>query len=102
MSQTEQELACIHADAIVLQQRMELSIGLKERQAKTAIRQQHMISSTMKRDKQSDIFGTRTMKEKRMADAAIEAAGKPPSSAAVSLNPLLGESITSLGVPLLI
>lgn len=85
MTQSDQELACIHADALLVQQRLELSAGLKEVAANTAMKQQQMIASTIKREKQSDIYGARTAKDKRMAEAAIEAAGKPPSNAAVSL-----------------
>lgn len=83
MTLTEQELACIHADALLVQQCLQLSAGLQEVTAGTAAKKQRLIASTVKRDKQSAIFGTRTMKEKRMDEAAIEAAGKTPSSAAV-------------------
>lgn len=83
MTPTEQELACIHADALLVQQRLELSAGLQEVCAETAAKQQQMVASTIRRDKQSKIFGTRTMKEKRMDELAIEVAGRTPSNAAV-------------------
>lgn len=83
MTPSEQELACIHADALLIQQRLELAAGLKEVLAKTAARQEQMFLNTIKRDKQSAIYGTRTMKDRRIDDVALQEAGRPPSSAAV-------------------
>jgi hypothetical protein len=80
MTATEQELACLHADAMMLHQRLQLTAGLREATAKVQSKRDQMLASTMKRDLQSDIFGPRTQKEKRMDEAAVEAAGKLPSS----------------------
>lgn len=80
MTATEQQLACLHADALLLQQRLQLATGLQEAAAKVSSKRDQLLASTLKRDRQADIYGPRTQKAKRMDEAAVEAAGKLPSS----------------------
>lgn len=84
MSDNEQELACLHADALMLSSRLQLKLGLCEAATKASTRQQRMQATLQKRDQQADIFGARTRKERRMDAVAVESAGQVPSSAPVS------------------
>jgi hypothetical protein len=84
MTATEQELACLHADALLLLQRLQLAAGLREAAAKAQTKRDQLLASTVKRDLQADIFGPRTQKEKRLDEAAVGAAGRLPSSNEVS------------------
>lgn len=80
MPATEQELACLHADALLLLQRLQLAAGVRDATAKVLSKRDQLLTSTLKRDKQADIFGARTQKEKRLDEAAVAAAGKLPNS----------------------
>lgn len=79
MSATEQELACLHADALLMLQQLQLANGLRHAAVKVAAKREQMLASTIKRDRQSAIYGPRTMKERRLDDLALEAAGKAPN-----------------------
>ena len=84
MSDTEQVLACLHSDAIMLLRRLELHHGLQEAVEKVTTRQQRLQASLQKRDHQADIFGARTRKERRLDAAAVQQAGQTPKTAPVS------------------
>jgi hypothetical protein len=86
MTATEQELACLHADTLLLQQRLQLAAGLQEAAAKVTSKRNQLLASALKRDRQADIFGPCTQKEKRLGEAAVEAAGKLPSSNEVCIS----------------
>lgn len=83
MSDDEQVLACMHADAVMVETRLELKLGLQDAAAKAAARQQRLQASLTKRDQQADIFGARTRKERRLDAVAVEHAGYTPSTAPV-------------------
>lgn len=85
MSDTEQVLACLHADAVLLKTRLQLKQGMHEAAAKATSRQQRMQTTLQKRDQQADIFGARTQKERRLDAAAVQAAGLAPQTALVSV-----------------
>ncbi len=57
MSDTEQELACLHADVMSALFRVELKIGVAEQQARANNKLTRMQDSLEKRDTQSAIFG---------------------------------------------
>ena len=84
MSPTEQELACLHTDLLMLQYRLELADGVRQVQARAAEQQQKLRLAAAKRDAQSDIFGTRTMKERRMDDIKAQKAGEVAAIPTVS------------------
>lgn len=83
MSDAEQVLACLHADSLMLQTRLQLKQGRREAAAKTAAHQQRLQATLQKRDQQADIFGARTRKERRLDAAAVEGAGRLPMTAPV-------------------
>eukprot|EP00879_Flechtneria_rotunda_P025042 GHRR01026578.1.p1 GENE.GHRR01026578.1~~GHRR01026578.1.p1 ORF type:complete len:516 (+),score=184.34 GHRR01026578.1:750-2297(+) len=89
MLPSEQDLACLHADALLVQQRLELAVGLREAASRAKVKQDQLLTTAAKRDKQADIFGARTIKDRRADDAAAEAAGKAPASSAVHERQLL-------------
>jgi hypothetical protein len=93
MSPTEQELACLHTDLLLLQYRMELTDGVRQVQVKAAEQQQRLRLAAAKRDAQSDIFGTRTMKEKRIDEIKLQRAGEVPSIPTVCGEPLVLTSV---------
>jgi hypothetical protein len=84
MSDTEQVLACLHADALLLKSRLHLKQGMHEAASKASARQQRLQATLQKRDQQADIFGARTRKERRLDAVAVEGAGQLPQSAPVS------------------
>lgn len=83
MSASEQDLACLHADVLLLRARLQLSLGLQAAAARTAAREQRLTNTLTLRDKQAAIFGARTRKERREDAAAVEAAGNLPRTAPV-------------------
>ncbi|KAG1679322.1 hypothetical protein FOA52_009354, partial [Chlamydomonas sp. UWO 241] len=85
MSDTEQELACLHADAVSALFRVELKVGCCEQQARALAKQSVVVEGLAKRDSQAAVFGTRTMKERRLDDSKLD------SIASVSTNPPLKE-----------
>lgn len=85
MSDAEQVLACLHADALLLKSRLELKLGMQEAAAKATARQQRLQATLQKRDQQADIFGARTRKERRLDAAAVEGAGRMPQTASVGV-----------------
>jgi hypothetical protein len=85
MTYTEQELACLHAEALLVQQRLELMAGLQEAADKATAAQQQMMQAAVRRDQQSNIYGMRTLKDKRVDEAAIKEAGKKPAANLVCL-----------------
>jgi hypothetical protein len=85
MSDTEQVLACLHADALLLKSRLELKLGMQEAECRATARQQRLQATLQKRDQQADIFGARTRKERRLDAAAVEGAGRMPQTAEVSV-----------------
>jgi hypothetical protein len=87
MSDTEQVLACLHADALLLRARLDLKLGLQEAAAKVAARQERLRATLQKRDQQAGIFGARTRKERRLDAAAVDSAGVCPQTAPVSADP---------------
>lgn len=87
MSATEQVLACLHADIIMLKSRLELQQGLLDAVAKTAGRQQRLVATLQKRDQQADICGPRTRKERRLDAVAVDKAGKAPATVPVRVMP---------------
>eukprot|EP00775_Hariotina_reticulata_P005829 gene5829-6070_t len=80
MTYTEQELACLHAEAFLVQQRLELVAGLQEAADNAAAAQQQMVQATARIDQQSNIYGVRTQRDKRADEAAVKAAGKKPTA----------------------
>ena len=80
MPDSEQELACLHVDLLALLLRVELSIGVREQQAKADSKQGRLVAATERREAKSNIYGVRTMKEKRMDELRMEAAVKTPSN----------------------
>jgi len=85
LSSTEQDLACLHADALSLHFRLELTDGCQEAAAKAAVRHAGALSASLKRDSQAAIFGARTAKQKREDEVRLESAGQLASNPAVSL-----------------
>lgn len=57
MSDTEQELACLHADLMAALFRVELRIGCAEQHAKSSTTLNKLQEELQKRDTQSTIFG---------------------------------------------
>jgi hypothetical protein len=84
MTATEQELACLHADLLLLHYQLQLMAGMQEVTHRVQQRQQDMAAATARRDQEAQIWGARTAKQKRVDEAKLEAAGKVPSHAAVS------------------
>lgn len=84
MTATEQELACIHADLVLLHYQLQLMAGMQEVTHRVHQRQQDMMAATARRDQEAQIWGARTAKQKRVDEAKIEAAGKVPSHPSVS------------------
>eukprot|EP00955_Chlamydomonas_euryale_P025265 265900-Chlamydomonas_euryale.AAC.1 len=80
MSDTEQELACLHADATAALFRVELKIGVAEQLAKALSQQGVMADRLARRDAQSAVFGTRTMKERRIDDDRLGQLASVPSN----------------------
>lgn len=76
-----QELACLHADALLARARVELALGLRRATARAASRQQALLASIAARDEHDAVFGARTRKERRADAAAVDAAGQPPATA---------------------
>lgn len=72
MSSTEQELACLHVDALTLHHRLELTAGCQEAAAKATARRAGVLAASMRRDAQAPIFGARTLKQKRKDEARAE------------------------------
>jgi hypothetical protein len=99
MTATEQELAYLHADALLMQQRLQLAAGMREAAAKVTSKRDQLLASTLRRDKQAAIFGPRTQKEKRLDEAAVEAAGKLPSSNEVCLGTDAQVALQHLSLP---
>ncbi len=59
MSDTEQDLACLHADAVAALFRVELKIGVCEQRARSDYKVSKMQETVAKREEQSAIFGVR-------------------------------------------
>lgn len=92
MSDTEQVLACLHADALLLKSRLELKLGMQKEASKATARQQRLQAALQNRDQQADIFGARTRKERRLDAAAVEGAGRMPQTALVGVGACVGLS----------
>lgn len=85
MSPTEQDLACLHADALSSYYRLELKAGVLDAQAKAQAKQHKMMETTQKRDADAAIWGARTTKEKRLDESRLQHAAKVPSNNVVSV-----------------
>ena len=59
MSDSEQDLACLHADAVALLFRVELKIGVCEQQSRSTAKVSRMQETVTRREVQSTIFGVR-------------------------------------------
>lgn len=57
MSDTEQDLACLHADVLAALFRVELKIGVCEQQARSSTKVSKMQETVSKRESQAAIFG---------------------------------------------
>jgi hypothetical protein len=81
----EQVLACLHADALLLQSRLQLRLGV----CQAAARQQRLTATLEhKRERHAEVYGTRTKKDKQLT-AAISRAKQAPQTAPVSAMQLL-------------
>ena len=57
MSDTEQDLACLHADVVSVLFRVELKIGVCEQMSRATTKVSKMQDHVTKREAQSNIFG---------------------------------------------
>ena len=89
MSDTEQELACLHADALAVLFRVELKIGVCEQQVRAAAQVSKMQHDVTKRESQAAIFGSRSMKDRRVDAERIDAAASTPTHAQLKERELL-------------
>lgn len=78
MPDTDAELACAHVDVLAALYRVELAIGVSEQLSQAQTKQQRLVDSIARREAQSSIFGTRTIKEKRLDEARVMAATTMP------------------------
>jgi hypothetical protein len=83
MGLTEQDLACLHADALMLHFRLELAAGCQDAAARAAARRDGLLAASTRRDAQAAVFGARTAKQRRDDDARAAAAGRGHSNPAV-------------------
>ena len=65
MSDTEQDLGCLHADVVAVLFRIELKIGVCEQQARSTTKVSKMQDTVVKREAQSAIFGVSRGKRAR-------------------------------------
>jgi hypothetical protein len=72
----EQELACLHADALALHFRLELEDGRRDASARASARRAGLLAASARRDAQAAVFGARTAAQRRGDDARAEAAGR--------------------------
>lgn len=79
MQFTEQELACLHVDLLMLLYRMELAVGLEEQARLAAGRRSQLLAAAERRDAQATIFGERTLHERRQDAAMAIEAGRLPA-----------------------
>lgn len=84
MGQGDQELACLHTDALLVHYRLELAAGCKDAAARAAARRKSVLAASARRDVQAAIFGERTAKQRREDDVRAGAAGKVATNPAVS------------------
>lgn len=90
MSSTEQRLACLHVDAVMLHHRLMLKLGLLDAASKVTAKEQRMHAALQRRDQQANIFGARTRKERRLDEAMLENAREVPRTAPVSAAAVAG------------
>jgi hypothetical protein len=89
MPDTDAELACLHTDVLAALFRAELAIGVAEQQAQAHMKQTRLMETVGKREAQSNIFGVRSMKERRLDDQRIAAAAATPQNPAIKERELL-------------
>ncbi len=77
---TDAELACLHTDLLAALFRVEMAIGVSEQQAAATGKQSKLIDKVQRREAQSNIFGVRTMKEKRLDELRIVEAASTPAN----------------------
>ncbi len=65
-----QELACLHTDVLAALFRVEMAVGVAEQRSQAQGKQTRLVEAIRKREAQSNIFGVRTMKEKRIDDVS--------------------------------
>eukprot|EP00798_Chlamydomonas_sp_ICE-L_P023814 gene23814-9377_t len=80
MGDTEQELACLHTNVLAALYRLELSIGCLEQMNKATSKQGKMVEEIKSREKQSSIFGPRTMHDKQLDTKRIQEAARTTSN----------------------
>ena len=83
LSAIEQELACLHADALALHFRLELEDGWREAAARASARRCGALAASARRDAQAAVFGARTAKQRREDALKAEAAGHATTNPAV-------------------
>lgn len=83
MGPAEQDLACLHADALTLNFRLELSAGRREAAAASSARRAALLAATARRDAAGAVFGARTAAQRREDDARAERAGRVATNPAV-------------------
>lgn len=86
---SDQELAHLHVDILAAVYRVELAIGVAEQQASAQAKQTRLADGIKRREDQSNIFGVRTMKEKRLDDIKLEKAVTTPTNPPVSASILI-------------
>ena len=60
MSDTEQELACLHTDIVVALMRTELLIGVAEQNSRATTKHGRLMTDIAQRESKSNIFGVST------------------------------------------
>lgn len=85
MGPTEQDLACLHTDALLLHFRLELAAGLHDASTKATARRAALLEASVRRDgaAAAAVFGPRTAKQRRDDEARAEGAGRVTSNPAV-------------------
>lgn len=83
MTHEEQELACLHTDALLVRTQVALTMGKCCAEQDAEARRNASLEASAKREQQADIYGVVTAKERRKAMAAATLAGRPPSHAVV-------------------
>ncbi len=79
----------MHADALSLHFRLELTAGCQDATAKAAARRATLLAATAKRDGQAAVFGERTAKQRRDDEARTRAAARAPSHPAAKEHELI-------------
>ncbi|CAG9467502.1 unnamed protein product [Pedinophyceae sp. YPF-701] len=96
MPEAEQFFACMHADLLSLLGRLRLQQGVKDQRAAAQRRQETLIDTIDRRDKESMIWGARTEKERRVDAQRVQKAIVTPVNPVAAEKELLADAGDSL------